>query len=238
MSLLNIHVRWNISPQYCSERAAEILNLFCLAVSCFCLWRFPRQLRVFCEYLFLIIQNCDNWRLGPSLSHRSWSQCRETHHHHSPRNLMSLTTKVSFSVNIYQWMKLYLLSLSMESGGPKSILVSMSQAEHSPHLSGNITANILANRSGAMLCWWWHMWRLQECIRGQERPAPTSLVMMPGHRGHVLARPLTDSLALTSGKMVHHTTQLSEPHSFWGLWGFQEMIALAGSWIRIKYVDG
>ena len=43
-----------------------------------------------------------------------------------------------------------LLSLSMESGGPKSILVSMSQAEHSPHLSGNIIANILANRSGAI----------------------------------------------------------------------------------------
>ena len=150
---------------------------------------------------------------------------------HSPRYLMSLTTKVSFSVNIYQWMKLYLLSLSMESGGPKSILVSMSQAEHSPHLSGNITANILANRSGAMLCWWWHMWRLQECIRGQERPAPTSLVMMAGHRGHVLAWPLTDSLALTSGKMVHYTTQLSEPHSFWGLWGLQWRIAIAWFWI-------
>ena len=43
-----------------------------------------------------------------------------------------------------------ILSLSMESGGPKSILVSMSQAEHSPHLSRNITANILANRSGAI----------------------------------------------------------------------------------------
>ena len=26
MSLLNIHVRWNILPQYCSERAAEILS--------------------------------------------------------------------------------------------------------------------------------------------------------------------------------------------------------------------
>lgn len=59
----SLHVRCNILPQYCSERTAEILNLFCLAVSCFCFWRFPRQLRVFCEYLFLIIQNCDNWRV-------------------------------------------------------------------------------------------------------------------------------------------------------------------------------
>ena len=118
-------------------------------MSCFCLWRFPRQLRVFCEYLFLIIQNCDNWRLRHHC-HIAAGLCAGRLQSPSSRNLMSLTTKVSFSVNIYQWMKLYLLSLSMESGGPKSILVSMSQAEHSPHLSRNITANILANRSGAI----------------------------------------------------------------------------------------
>ena len=106
MSLLNIHVRWNILPQYCSERAAEIISVLSRCVL-FLLVEIPTTVA---GVLWIFVPHYPElWQLetAASLSHRSWSPCRETHHHHSSRNLMSLITKVSFSVNIYQWMKFY-----------------------------------------------------------------------------------------------------------------------------------
>ena len=106
MSRLNIHVRWNILPQYCSERAAEILSKSVLSrCVLFLLVEIPTTVA---GVLWIFVPHYPElWQLETAAITVTSQLVSVQGDSPPPRNLMSLTTKVSFSVNIYQWMKLY-----------------------------------------------------------------------------------------------------------------------------------